>query len=106
MGVHTFGISREVLQKGIRLNLMGKASGDTTRHRGMNVVRGLSAAFPEETRFFNKPGFARDWFSDVVYIYLPHKNERWIVAMAGYPGRNSLDDAARIIGKIIATGEL
>jgi len=106
MGAPTFEVERSVLQRGIRLNLMGKEHGETTRHRGQNVVQGLRRSFPEDVRFFNKPGFAQDWFSDVVYIYNPRVNQRWIVAMAGYPGRGCLDEAARIVGQIIAAGEL
>ena len=77
------------------------------RKRGNNVQRGLRYGFhPRNISTYNKPGFANKWMSDVVYILEPHSNRRWIVAMAGWPGRSSLDKASRLIGRILSSGAL
>jgi LysM repeat protein len=97
----------------LRKSLQGlDTRGKQTQRRGRNVINNLVKGFREgkrgfgkNTKFYHKPGFARDWFSDVVYVYKPG-NKRWIVAMAGYPGRHSLDKASKIVGKIIAQGKL
>jgi LysM repeat protein len=77
------------------------------RARGEEVVDGLARGdFAENTRFYHKAGFAGDWFSDNVYIFEPGSRQAWVVAMAGYPGRSSLNSAAAILGDIIASGAL
>jgi hypothetical protein len=52
-------------------------------------------------QLFRKAGFSQDWLSDNIYVYQPHSKVRWIVVMAAYPGRKSLDQAADIIARII-----
>lgn len=77
------------------------------RLRGEEVVQQLASAITgENVYFYHKAGFAGRWYSDVVYVYDPTSSQAWIVALAGYPGRDSLNDAARLIGEIIAAGEL
>ena len=57
-------------------------------------------------QLFRKNGFARQWASENIYVYLPGSRERWMVALAGYPGRYSLTDAADAIAGLIADNEL
>lgn len=79
----------------------------TDRRRGEEVVDNLANAWPSENvRFYHKAGYSGQWFSDVVYIYDPSATQAWIVALAGYPGRESLSSTARAIGEIVASGEL
>ena len=67
----------------------------------------LSQAFTERRAYFyHKPGFANGWFSDVVYVFDDDGSRAWIVALMGYPGRHALDDAARVIGELMVSGEL
>jgi beta-lactamase class A len=72
------------------------------RERGRGVADGLRSAFGDGTRILHKPGFACDWFSDVAFVEPVVPGPRWIVAMAGRPGRDCLDDAARRVGRILA----
>lgn len=77
------------------------------RKRGNEMVDAFAEVFDDDNvRFYSKPGFSKGWFSDNVYIYDPSENQAWIVTMAGYEGRNSLNDAARVVAEIIANGEL
>ncbi|MFT6400339.1 MAG: LysM repeat protein [Bradymonadia bacterium] len=78
----------------------------TDRRRGEQVVDALANDFPAGTNFYHKAGFSEDWYSDNVYIYDTTRPYAWIVTMAGYPGRESLTEAAEIIGDIISSGEL
>jgi LysM repeat protein len=79
----------------------------TDRSRGMEVVEGLAAGLNrDDVVFFHKAGFAGDWYSDNVYVYVRGSSQAWVVSMAGYPGRSSLNSAARAIGEILAAGEL
>ena len=79
----------------------------TDRSRGMEVVEGLAAGLNrDDVVFFHKAGFAGDWYSDNVYVYVRGSSQAWIVTLAGYPGRSSLNSAARAIGEILAAGEL
>ena len=57
-------------------------------------------------QLFRKNGFARQWASENIYVYLPGSRVRWMVALAGYPGRYSLTEAADIIAALIAEDEL
>ena len=41
-----------------------------------------------------------------MYVYVRGSSQAWIVSLAGYPGRSSLNSAARAIGEILAAGEL
>jgi len=75
---------------------------DDEHRRGKEFVTALKKSYRRaDARFMHKPGFAGDWFSDVVYIYQPHSNRRWIVAAAGHPGRSSLTSAGHAIGQIL-----
>jgi len=53
-------------------------------------------------QLFRKSGFARKWASDNLYVYRPGTRERWIVTMAGYPGRYALTGAAQAIADLIS----
>ena len=61
-------------------------------------------------QLFRKSGWARNWASDVIYIYQPSKNVRWIIAMACYGDRYCLgkgtNNAAELISQLIKTGQL
>jgi hypothetical protein len=96
----TFRLPREDLLT-IRLAMRAE------RTRGEEVVEHLARSISgEDVYFYHKAGYAGRWYSDNVYIYDPHADQAWIVALAGYPGRDSLDEAASVIGEIIASGEL
>lgn len=74
------------------------------RERGLGVVKGLKAAFAAagiKVVTYHKPGFAYNWFSDVVFVQCPGLKKAFIVAMAGYPGRNALDEAAKHVGALL-----
>jgi hypothetical protein len=76
------------------------------RPRGMEVVEHLRPSFSGSTVFSHKAGFAEDWFSDNVYIDDPELDRAWVVVLAGNPGRSCLDDAATIVGELLAQGKL
>jgi hypothetical protein len=77
------------------------------RSRGMNVVDGLKAGFgARTTKTWSKPGYALSWFSDNVFIHVPGTDERYVVVMADYPGREACDEGARHIGAILGRGLL
>jgi hypothetical protein len=76
------------------------------RPRGMEVVEHLRPSFSGNTVFSHKAGFAEDWFSDNVYIDDPELDRTWVVVLAGNPGRSCLDDAATIVGELLAQGKL
>jgi LysM repeat protein len=77
------------------------------RKRGMEVVRGIQKAFKrDQVHVYHKPGFAGEWFSDCLYIYKRRSNRRWVVALAGYPGRGALNSAAIALGKVLASEAL
>lgn len=77
------------------------------RTRGNGVVdflrKGLNIS---KARYFSKPGYSEGWYSSVVYIYIPGRSEAWVVAMAAKPDRESLNSAAKIIGKLIRDRKL
>lgn len=73
------------------------------RKRGNGVVDGLREAFGESATLYHKAGFARDWFSDAVFVKRRGRTH-YIVAMAGYGGRDVLDDASRRVGKLLRAG--
>jgi hypothetical protein len=52
----------------------------------------------------HKAGFALKWMSDNVFVEEVATGDRFIVALAGYPGRESLDQASLLIGKLLARG--
>lgn len=96
----TYRLKRDELIK-IRKALRGERDhGEDAIKAFAKVIRG------EGVKFYHKGGYSQKWYSDVAYIYIPGTQQSWIVAMAGYPGRSSLDDAARAIGEIIVSGEL
>lgn len=77
------------------------------RKRGMGVVNNIAKAFGnDEIVMYHKPGFSEGWISDVVYIYRRHSRKRWVVAIAGYPGRAALNRAALAIGEALAADSL
>lgn len=72
------------------------------RPRGNGVVDGLRAGMGKmAATLYHKPGFALQWFSDVVFVAPRGQKTKYIVAMAGYPGRSALDEASRHIGNLI-----
>ena len=71
------------------------------------MVDRFAAVFKDpRVKFYSKPGFSADWFTDNAYIFDPTQNQAWIVVMSGYPGRHSLDSAATAIAQIIHSGKL
>jgi hypothetical protein len=85
---------------------------EAPRPRGMNVVDGIKRAFAQykrSVRCFHKPGFALNWFSDNVFVSCPDCKtapKRWIMVMAGYGGRNVLDEASFLVAQTVASGKL
>ncbi|NUN15232.1 MAG: serine hydrolase [Myxococcales bacterium] len=72
------------------------------RPRGNGVVDGLRKGLGKlTTTLYHKPGFALQWFSDVVFVAPRGQKTKYIVAMAGYPGRDALNDAAWHVGRLI-----
>lgn len=87
----------------VELDLLRSALG-SPKKRGFEVVDGMRKGFQGlDIHVYHKPGFAYDWFSDCVFVELPDSDRSFIVAMAGYPGRNSLNDASFLIGRILAS---
>jgi hypothetical protein len=76
------------------------------RPRGQEVVRALAPHFGSDAVLYHKAGFAGDWYTDVVYIDDAGRDRAWVVALSGNPGRSCLDQAADIVGEILATGAL
>ncbi len=76
------------------------------RKRGDEVVDRLFQQFGEvtsgEVKIYHKAGYSQGWYSDVAYIYVGDRRQAYIVALAGYKGRDSLNRAATIIGKLLA----
>lgn len=77
------------------------------RARGEEVVDRLAFEFNDtRLRISHKAGFSRGWYSDVAYMEAPDRSQAYIIALAGYPGRRSLGDAAAVLGTLLATGRL
>ncbi len=90
------------------LKLLRRAMNRKRKGRSDRVWDAFARAFPEKEGYalFRKAGFSRDWLSENIYIYNPKHRSRWIVALAGYPGRGSLTGAAKIIAALIKGGDL
>lgn len=77
------------------------------RKRGLGVVNGLREGFGQRPlMLYHKPGYATGWFSDNVFVKALDTGEQWIVDMAGHGGRDVLDQAAKVLGKVLARGPL
>ena len=75
----------------------------SNRKRGMEIVEGIESRFKRgQVAFYHKPGYSEQWMSDVIYVYRYNSRRRWVVAMAGYPGRDALNSAAKALGAILA----
>lgn len=75
----------------------------SVRKRGNEVATALRRADRRgRWTFYHKPGFAGEWMSDVVYIYQRRSRRRWVVVLAGHPGRDAVESAARVVGELIA----
>lgn len=103
----------EQLPRGKRFNIHGRDRNlirdalKAKRKRGMDVVNNIAKAFGnDELVMYHKPGFSEGWISDVVYIYRRDSRQRWVVAIAGYPGRAALNQAALAIGEALAADAL
>ena len=94
--------------QGPHLRLLRQAMDRKRKGRTDRVWDAFQRAFPPEKGYalFRKAGFSRDWLSENIYIYNPKQRRRWIVTMAGYPGRGSLTSAAKIIAELIRSGKL
>ena len=89
------------------LIMLRRAMRSADRIRGTEMVDRFAAVFNDpRVKFYSKPGFSADWFTDNAYIFDPRTNQAWIVVMTGYPGRSSLNSAATAIAKIISSGKL
>ena len=89
------------------LLVLRRAMRSEDRQRGTQIVDIFAKIFKDSrVKFYAKPGFSEDWFTDNIYIFDPRYNQAWIVVMSGYPGRNSLNEAATVIAKIISSGKL
>ena len=89
------------------LIMLRRAMRSADRIRGTEMVDRFAAVFKDpRVKFYSKPGFSADWFTDNAYIFDPRANQAWIVVMTGYPGRSSLNSAATAIAKIINSGKL
>lgn len=89
------------------LLVLRRAMRSEERTRGTEMVDIFSKNFGDSrVKFYSKPGFSEDWFTDNVYIFDPRYNQAWIVVMSGYPGRKTLDSAAQAISKLISSGKL
>ena len=97
----SFNLKREDLL------VLRRAMRSEDRTRGREMVDRFAAVFKDNrVKFYSKPGFSEDWFTDNVYIFDPRYNQAWIVVMSGYPGRSSLNSASTAIAKIISSGKL
>jgi hypothetical protein len=77
------------------------------RARNHDIADIFQQAFGEiPVRVFHKPGYAVHWVSDVLFLHRTDTNERYIVVIAAQPDRRALDDAARLIGTLLASGAL
>ena len=93
--------------KNADLLMLRRAMRSPERQRGREMVDRFAAVFKDDrVKFYSKPGFSEDWFTDNVYIFDPRSNQAWIVVMSGYPGRSSLNSASTVIAKIISSGKL
>jgi LysM repeat protein len=80
------------------------------RKRGDEVVDRLFREFTKvssgEVKIYHKAGFSQGWYSDVAYVFVGDRRQAYIVALAGYKGRDSLNEAATIIGKLLANKKI
>lgn len=83
-----------------------RAALKAVKKRGNDMVDALRPAFRRGVSIYHKPGFAGSWMSDVAYLRPRNSNKRYVVAMAAYPGRTSVAQGARVLGQVIANGEL
>lgn len=67
----------------------------------------LRAAFKgRPIEIFHKGGYADKWFSDVIFLRVNDTHEQWMISLVNRPGRESLNEASKVIAEMIATGEL
>lgn len=71
-----------------------------------HLRREISKVTNEPVKIYHKAGYSQGWYSDVAYLDIAGRPHAYIVALAGYPGRDSLEEAAQAIGKIVASGVL
>ena len=84
-----------------------RAALSAKKKRGTELADGIRAAFNDgAVVVYHKPGFAEDWMSDVAYVAHLDTPRRWIVALAGYPGRTSIVSASHAIGHVLANDDL
>ncbi len=77
------------------------------KHARGGVADGLREAFKgRKIEIYHKGGYADKWFSDNIFLHVKDTDERWILALANRPGRDSLNEAALHVAKLIASGEL
>ena len=75
--------------------------------RGQEVVTAVQKAFGRRrVRVFHKPGYYPDWRSDVVGVHALDTDTIWIIALANRGGRGALDEPARRIARLMASGKL
>ena len=103
-----FRLGRPGAGQSPHLRLLRQAMDAKREGRTDRVWDAFERAFPpaQGYKLFRKAGFSRDWLSENIYIYHPGQHTRWIVAMAGYPGRGSLTSAAKVIAGLIKGGKL
>ena len=85
------------------LKMLRQAMDGSHQRRQNAIWKTVSRHFPARAGFvlFHKPGFSRGWMSENIYIYNSGSRRRWIITLAGYPGRGCLTGAARVISKIL-----
>jgi hypothetical protein len=90
------------------LSLLRRVLEAERREHGELLVDAIRTGFgPGATvRVFHKPGFAYRWTSDVMFIHRTDTDQRFIIAVAGWPGRRVLDEALTHIAAIIAASGL
>ena len=86
------------------LGLLRSALSRRKKREG-GVVKGLMDAFSDrQLKIYHKGGYSYEWFSDNVFLHFTDTDERWMLAMASHPGRESLDEAVIHMARIIGEG--
>jgi hypothetical protein len=95
-------------EQGPHLRVLRRAMNERRRRGKDDVWDAFKKAFPSGRGYtiYRKAGFSEDWLSDNIYLYHSRSRVRWIVSLAGYPGRGALAKAAQTVAGIIADDAL
>jgi hypothetical protein len=86
------------------LDLLRSAMSTNVKGGVADAIRLVFKARPIE--LFHKGGYADQWLTDNMFLRIKDTGEQWIIGLSDRPGREALNDVAKIVATIIADGTL